>query len=221
MSCNSGKRIKFFTAVNQAYYPYAKALANSLKENDGESLIIYSINFDARDCLRVRHDMVDAMVGKFSYEAAFCMRFRARAFAPMLLDYFRYKDGPTFLFWIDADSLVRKPLDELYAHVADCYVTAKQKGENEYASGVLGISTDAIPFARTYEKLVRKDDHWKSDQRNLAVAIDLYRDQNIFKPLPEKFCDTGFADDSPIWTAKIKCHNDPKWIKEYEHYLPR
>lgn len=222
MNSKSGKGIKFFTAVNQAYYNYALALEASLLKNTGERLTIFTINFCANDKpFRIRTDIPikKEMVGKFTYEAAACMRSRAALFYNMILS-LRATGISYMVMWIDADSLVRKPIDGLIEHIQDCRVTAKQKGPNDYASGVMGIGTNALGFSVLYKFLVSNDEHWKSDQRNLVKTIQAFEGCG-FKPLPEIYCDTGFTDDGVIWTAKIKCHDDPKWLKEYEYYFPR
>jgi hypothetical protein len=225
MRCSSGKKIKLFTACNEAYLDYARALEKSVEINWGMPITVYLVDFDAEvdksNYIPLKFYLNAGMIGKYTIEQTFCMQFRALFFPSLLNAHTLLDRNETILFWIDADSIVRKPIDSLLEHVSDCRVTAKQKGENEYASGVLGISTAEKDFAARYRELVVKDTHWKSDQRNLAEAIKIEKDNISFKPLPETFCDTTFADDSVIWTAKIKCHNDPRWLKEYEYYLSR
>jgi len=214
---NTGKKIKLFTAVNGAYLNYALALENSVAANWDMPLTVFTINCDGprENYVRFDHAMQDTTVGKFSYEAAYCMRFRALVFPSLLLD------DECMAVWIDADSIVRKPKTSFIEHVNACDVTAKQKGENDYASGVLGIGTNAVRFAVTYKRMVIEDGHWKSDQRNFARALEQHRAGINFAPLPEMFCDTMFTDDGVIWTAKIKRHQDARWLKEYEYYLSR
>jgi hypothetical protein len=217
---NTGKRIEFFTAANAAYLNYALALEKSLRINCAKKLTIFTINCELAEpgnYVKVLHPSEQRMIGKYTEEQAYCMRFRALIYPILLMSHNTWQD--VMLYWIDADSIVRKPLNGLVLHSNSCEITAKQKGENEYASGVLGISTRVIPFAQRYRKLVNKDEHWKSDQRNFAEALNTTGMLTVFKPLPETYCDTTFNDDSAIWTAKIKCHNDPKWLKEYEYYL--
>lgn len=222
MNFSSGKKIKVFTACNKTYLDYAVALSNSVRANWGMNLTVYTINCNVAEkpnFIPILQTMEDRWVGKYSWEAAFCMRYRGMVFYEMLRAIRMFDKTETMLFWIDADSIVRKPVDDLFKYVADATVTAKQKSENEYASGVLGISTNALSFAKTYRTLVNGDEHWKSDQRNLAKALSLHKHDVTFRPLPERFCDTAFTDEGVIWTAKIKCHDDPKWKKEYEYYL--
>jgi len=222
MKCSFGKKIKFFTAVNRPYLPYARALARSLQENDGSVLRVYTVNFVADYLLETRHvahRMEDRFIGKYTYEQAYCMRMRAFLFPEVMSDLRGENAEDGFVFWIDADSIVRSSLDGLRKHVEDCDVTAKAKGDGFHASGVMGFDCNALPLAMRYRDLVDEDEHWKSDQRGLDKLIADMPDKTRFKPLPETFCDTMFADDGVIWTSKIKCHNDPKWLKEYGHYL--
>jgi hypothetical protein len=221
MNCSSGKGIEFFTAVNEAYLDYARALENSIRINTGMELMVYTINCslsDAPNHKRVDCEIAQGMEGKYTCEQAFCMRYRALVFSTLLKAILFRGAGSTMLYWIDADSLVRRP-GELIQHSVDCEITARQNDRFTYASGVLGISTNALEFAHAYYKLVKRDSHWKADQRCLSRALHEFNYSRLFKPLPKKYCDTAFEDDSTIWTAKIKHHNHPKWLKEYEHYL--
>lgn len=223
MNFSSGKRIRFFTAVNGAYRNYARALERSLRLNCDMEITIFTINCELPEVpnhICVQHKMRQTMQGKYTDEQAYCMRFRALMFPTLLINLAAETRTATMLYWIDADSIVRKPIDDLLRHSEGCDITAKQKGENDFASGVMGISTNSILFAATYRKLVNKDEHWKSDQRCFAEAVKIHKGKVDFKPLPETFCDTGFNDESVIWTSKIKSHDDPKWLKEYEYYLP-
>jgi hypothetical protein len=222
MRCSSGKKIRFFTAVNKPYLPYARALSRSLQENDGSVLRVYTVNCvadDLPDTRHVAHRMEDRLIGKYTYEQAYCMRMRAFLFPKVMNDFRGENVGDGFVFWIDADSIVRSSLDGLRKHVEDCDVTAKAKSDGCHASGVMGFDGNALPLATRYRDLVDEDEHWKSDQRGLDRLISEMPDTICFKPLPETFCDTMFSDDGVIWTSKIKCHNEPKWLKEYEHYL--
>ncbi len=149
--------------------------------------------------------------------------------------------------YLDSDTIIRKPLTELFhlLEKADLLVkyrpelehfgVAGTKHASKFNSGVIAVrpSEIGLRFAQTYNKLLREfinsgspivayraEHHVNvyADQELLFVAYLQLQDQIKFQALPNKFNDAQFKKDSVIWHGKGTAREHPHYIKEKLYY---
>lgn len=125
------------------------------------------------------------------------------------------------VLWLDADILVKKPLDSLFA-INDFAVLYRPSGTSDFKfnSGVvlLNKKPEIIDMAKTWTKMVTKKNVFMADQRYLWKA---YKKHSNFVKLVNiglEYNDHHFTPDTTIWHAKGHCRKDIIWINELEKY---
>ena len=128
------------------------------------------------------------------------------------------------LFWLDADTIIRKPIIELFNYLDISNIVAyknynnidKIKLKGEYKTGVIGFTNcninkiilkewDNLTFKNGIEKC-----YWFQDQILISNLIFKYNNYIKIFTLPKKFIDWEFNEKSNIWVGKgeRKNHND-------------
>ena len=158
---------------------------------------------------------------------------------PMIHVLETYKE-PTI--YLDSDTLVMAPLDELFAELRTNDLLIKYRPELEqlgpagtlnsakFNSGVIAVrpADVTLQFMREYDRLLRewidagkpiyqwRQEHKVNtyiDQEFLYLVYEQFKDRLKFKPLPDKFNDSGFRPSSVIWHGKGTARKNPDYVK--------
>ena len=128
--------------------------------------------------------------------------------------YDRYCLQNKLIIAMNADMLIRKPMDELYERMKDDNVLLKFDREHldikEIQNGVIVFDSkdkNILPFLQHYNNGTWKDGHvvYKDDQRQLYKSCNRFNGRLHFGTLPHDYVDGHFKQDSHIWSAHI--HN--------------
>lgn len=156
--------------------------------------------------------------------------FSAHLRAKMIYNEFKNKQTK-YILYLDTDTLVRKPLNELlYSEYT--YPTIKiltrnnQNPDLQVQNAVFLLNNTKITrnmlnwWASYIENNDKSNDlnAWFADQRGLNLAINKYKLKVI--ELPEKFNDPLFKSTSHIWHCKGRYSNS-NWKKEYNEILQK
>ena len=145
--------------------------------------------------------------------------------AELLLDAIKHNE---YLLYLDADSIIRKPCDELVEILQSCDMTVKDKKKKgkakpkygRFSAGIIGFGNGPIAkqFIERYAYVVKNDINSYSDQYNLYATYKEFKDTIKYVPLPERFCDTRLSEDGVIWNGKSNRKQTPKYQKEMDKY---
>lgn len=145
-----------------------------------------------------------------------------------LMNFMSSQDRPSI--WIDADSIIRAPCEELKDICLNYDFSAKEKppkSKSKFASGVICIGTSeaAKKFTKIYKKRLRGDDDknrtWCEDQFTLGKVFKEIRSSKYglkYCPLPPKYCDTSLSEEGIIWAAKSNLKESQKYQEEIKKY---
>lgn len=146
-----------------------------------------------------------------------------------------YKEN---ILYLDADIIVRRPLDDLFAILLDYDLTIKYRPElkhlgavgtmfaNTFNSGVIGIrySDFSLEFAKRYNEnlwnyinsggelqliLPQEKIVNYADQEMLYITYLEFKNRINFFPLPGGFNESKFLPQSTIWHGKGTAYNHP------------
>lgn len=132
------------------------------------------------------------------------------------------------LLWVDADSIIRRPCNDIYDILnKDMVVRLKDQkktifGKNIYDaySGVFAIGNSKIgkDILDEYAKLTENNTmYWASDQDYVAYLYYKYKCNN---PLPSYLLDFKMEAESLIWTLKCKPKSiNGRFHRERDKYL--
>lgn len=110
---------------------------------------------------------------------------------------------------MNADMLIRKPMDELYKRMENCDMLLKfdeeHKQMGEIQNGVIVFYSDC-PHIETFLHYYNSmwDDGkvvYRDDQRQLLETFEAFRTRLCFGSLPHDYVDGHFKPDSHIWSA--------------------
>jgi hypothetical protein len=133
------------------------------------------------------------------------------------------------LLALDADSLVRAPLDDLEAMVgdADLAITTRfdkaEMGQKMLATTLLlrptSAGRDLLARVAAYVLNCRRDDRlaWYLDQSVLYLVYRMMERSSAavtLASLPPAYADSAFGPDSRIWAAKGERKTDPAFVAE-------
>jgi len=143
----------------------------------------------------------------------------------VLLEAFgEYAGEDKLIIAMNADMLIRKPMDELYRRIKGNDVLIKFDTKHLQASeihnGVIVFnskSTRIFPFLAYYNSITWKDGvTYRDDQRGLHKSFNTWSDDLLFGSLPHDYIDGHFNKDSHIWSAHVhnRFTNYNKFLKE-------
>ena len=219
-----------FTACTNNYLNRALSLYNSLtKYNPNIYFFISLININKDNVfekiknnnLTIEYDNVKYIGDKLKSYAS-CVR--AKIY-PKLLD--KHK----IVFWMDADTIIRKKLDELFSKLLKADIILFQNPKinekkankiGKYKTGIIGIKSndETRLFAEKWNDLIfnsNKELKWFLDQ--LTVTELLTSNNNlIIGNLELKFIDWTFQKTSYIWVGKGERKNTKIYLNEESKY---
>lgn len=226
--------ITFATVASQKYVDYAKALVSSAFVHQPDAkFFVELINVtkqERKDFVR-RNPQCEVILDTMKpgmEERVYCSNQKGP-----LLSRIRESGNTDMLMWIDADSIIRKPVDSIleYAQKDMCIRIKPTKkimeglNVNECYSGVFTFGN--TPGGNEHLKMLRqltsneKKVYWASDQDYLSYVFAVCQSQNRNTHfLPDTFLDFKMKSDSLLWT--LKC--TPKTInarfhREHRKYL--
>jgi len=220
------------------YIQYLRTLITSVQRNCLPGYLnfhIHLINIDETSHIvsELKSLTTYPMEFSFSYPKAklvddfksFCANIRIKVLYDLLLKGYKY------LFYLDADSIVRKDLTPLFDFIKTTEITfvetTAKKISKKYKSGALGItlSPGSLLFYKKFNDLLEKVNYlgWFEDQRNLCKMHQQFilvpNPICIFKNLDLTFLDWEFMPNSVIWTGKGPRKTDNQtYIAEVSKY---
>jgi len=155
-----------------------------------------------------------------------------------------YKEN---ILYLDADIIIRRPLDDLFAILHDYDLTIKYRPElnhlgpsgtmfaSKFNAGVIGIrySENGLAFAQRYNKylwnyinsgdeliinLPQEKINTYIDQEMLYITYLEFKNRINFFPLPGGFNDSKFLPQSTIWHGKGTAYNHPIFAVERKRH---
>lgn len=212
----SSSRLKssntFVVVSDSVYLRYVIPLLNSIDRNCPQpdiNLLLINCKNSEIEAIQSAHPSVKIHLQDLDFrdeesKRSYCANCRAK-FILTLLD-----QGYGKLLYLDADSLVRKKLDQLWQIVEKNDLTILLRESSKYernkcATGIIGVTNNLASrqFLERWSQLISSnEDKWFNDQ------IFFYRTHLQLKStvsvgqLPQKFIDWEFHSNSPIWVGK-------------------
>lgn len=220
--------ICIFTACTENYLNRAICLYNSLnKFNKNINFYILLININKNNyfennknkLLTIDYENYKGISELKNY--ASCVR--AKIFPKLIIKY-------KYVFWMDADTIIRKNLNELFLKLKDNdIIIYKNKNQNQesinkygqYKTGIIGIKSNEkmINFLNNWEKLIfdNKEIKWYKDQQTITQLLK----NNNYKisELEKKYIDWDFDINSPIWVGKGERKKQKIYLNEENKFL--
>ena len=243
-------KYKIITVADINYFEFVKAMVKSATVNFPDaSIYVELINMDKEHVNAINSisnkcsgHILNVKFENNNQRKCFCTNRRVDLF------YKIRNECDDILVWIDADSLVRKPCDELMDIISKYDVSAvrrpaiKPGGERTLRAGIIALNNThgGYMFLERYVNIMKKHNQWN----NVKDTDDIHKDpftwkvwmanQNVldqlirkdiemkelisFGDLSNKFCDVHLSDDGVIWAAKNKLKKSNIYIDELEKY---
>lgn len=213
-----------FTACTEDYLNRAISLYNSLnKFNKGIYFSIHLINisknnyFEKIDNNKLKIEYITTNYKNDELKVyASCIR--ANIFQKIIKEY-------DIIFWMDADTIIRDNVEELFNYLNDNDITIFKSKDNikkigGYKTGIIGIKKNnrTISFINKWVNTMKDNEFkWFLDQISITLTILNSNDIKI-KELPKKYIDWDFNILSPIWVGKGSRKNNQKYLNEELKY---
>lgn len=203
--------MKIVTAFDPEYLEYGAALVESVLQNTQYEIYVQLVNFEKVPLglvnARIEGDIETHAFDSKEHKAEYCANLRAGLMKKLY--------GKDSLLWLDADSIVRKPLPVLEAMLRDQADTVAYKREEEpfrdiemhqYLISTVGISTTpaAWEFLCVWEELTEKLRKEAQPATIMEVQIAYNRalrhlgNRVRFKCIGKNHTDMDFHPDSEI-----------------------
>ena len=196
------------SCATEDYLPLLSNFYTSLRNFHNDIFfVIYLINCPKINCFQNLND--DRLIIHY-IEKQFDNKEQARAFAvniriEMLKDAWGKYD---YFYWMDADTIIRKPIDDLHKFDNIRIMSRKHKNINmRYVGGICGFRSSEIAkyviwnWYNDVFKLDYKNWSWWMDQRLLGVYVDKLN-KTDWSELPATYTDWDFNANSHIWNGK-------------------
>ena len=157
-----------------------------------------------------------------SKKAAYCANIRAK-----VLHYLMTR-GDEYILYLDADSIVRKDLEELFLLIKDTDLIIFRRDEQQDSrtkvlTSVIGINNNvrSLRFIENWKRFMIQDRiiySWFSDQTYFYKSMLKHPDVKV-SPLPALYVDSGFENKSFIWNGKgNRKYKSREYTKEMQSY---
>lgn len=184
--------------VNDNYLHMQEVFVNSMRRNSFEYLFYLRMNITVRQSMTVRARLLKALLGA----------------------------GADMVAWMDADIIVRGPLEGLWDFPGSGIRIIHRPNSGETGKVQTGVMV--VPHTKeSFDLLDRWDDlmceMMKGGDEHFTDQICLWRAVQDcgthIAQLPAKFNDWRFNEDSPVWHAKghYKTRSDV-WKREWQKY---
>ena len=215
------KKICIFSAATENYMYRLKVLYCSLRNlHTNIYFDAYLINIEKEkffsklndDKLNIHHITLKKEDDNKIKE--FAANIRAHIFPILLEKYYK-------LFWCDADTIIRKPIDKLL-NILDNNDLALCFGKNgSYKTGIIGIkkNNEMFNFVKEWCKNIFdnkiQDFYWGQDQETITYLIKLSKYKIKIYHLSRKFMDWKFFSPTSLtWVGKGNRKNLKKYTNE-------
>ncbi len=238
----------FITACDEKYLHEAKILIKSCAKHEPSQqfhLFLVNTSPNLEKTIKSWHPHISIENVTWPYDAKNWRGIMCSARSIPIQKVLETYREPTI--YLDSDTIIRKPLTELFNLLEKADLLVKYRPELEhfgvagtihaskFNSGVIAVSPSkaGLRFAQTYNQLLREFIDLNSpiveyrskhnvnvyaDQELLFVAYLQLQDEIKFKALPNKFNDAQFQKDSVIWHGKGTAREHPHYIKEKLYY---
>ena len=198
--------------ADREYLPRLKTLAASIRLVERSlRLHFFLINTDPIEVGMLRDQFSDADIEvesrSFSSEdekRAICANCRAQVLLRLL------EGGAERVLYLDADSIVRSPLQALLERLDDFDLLLHHRrhrpGEHEqFAAGVIALrNTEGTRrfVADWAERVLPREAEWYADQIGMLHAVESLKSEVEIGDLPAPWIDWTFRASSPVWAGK-------------------
>jgi len=153
-----------------------------------------------------------------SKKAAYCANIRAKILYDLM------SKGVEYILYLDADSIVRKNLNELLSLIKQTDLIIFRRDEVKrlnlkVLTSVIGVNNNekSFKFVECWKNFMLQEDilySWFSDQRYFYETMLKCTDVKVHH-LPKHYTDSSFSNESVIWNGKAdRKFKDKKYIKE-------
>ena len=157
-----------------------------------------------------------------SKKAAYCANIRAKVIYDLMCK------GKQYILYLDADSIVKKDLNELLLLIqsTDLIIFRRDNEKNsstKVLTSVIGINNNyrSLKFIEYWKECMLSPKNlysWFSDQRYFFKAMEKRSDTKV-SYLPFQYVDSSFSGKSFIWNGKgSRKFTNIKYIREMEKY---
>lgn len=235
------KKLTILCVSDNSYLPFVKTLFNSIVCNVKipYKLHLHTINVSEKEIdvfrntysnIEFTREYVDIDSSPFkgnafnkSKKEAYCANIRVKILYDIMCS------GTKYILYLDADSIVRKNLDDLLNIIksSDLVIFRRDESTNKnvkVATGVIGINNNekSFSFIKSWKDFIIQDNimySWYSDQKYFYKTMINHSDVYV-NALPFSYIDTTFLDESIIWVGKAerKFENN-SYLKEMGRYI--
>ena len=136
-------------------------------------------------------------------------------------------EGWDQILTIDSDTIIRRPMDGIWDDVQPNTIkiwVKEKKRSGSFTKVQAGVHIFGNSFAiRNYYRdfMDKLGDDWefKEGQAMIYTVYEAHRGKICYIQMPKKYNDSEFKDGSVIWHCKHGHFDDPKFQKEFQHYL--
>lgn len=214
------KKITILTVANAPYFQLLEGMVRSAEKNfPRANMMVELVNMGSEYLKIVEQWHSDIIVRSVAVEKSAERNFCTNRRAALFREYRKKESGP--LIWIDADSLIRRPCNDLADHILSCDLTMRNKTKNKFAAGTIGIGNSRIctELVNRYYEMVKADTSWMSNQNNLNRLYAEFKKRINFVSLPNIYCDVWLSDEGIIWAAKARKKKSERYLRELNEFL--
>ena len=237
---NNVDELVIFSVSDSTYLPFTRVLFNSIKCNvkTPYKFHLHTVNVPDKkiNFFKDTYENIEVTVDKIeldekpdfnnsfnkSKKAAYCANIRAKGIHDLMMR------GCKYILYLDADSIVRKDLNQLLEMIKNTDIIIATRKESpkirsKVLTGVIGINNNlnSLKFVDLWKSLVLNElslYRWYTDQVMFTKAME----ENIINitDLPLEYIDTArFVGGSFIWCGKgDRKFGNTKYIQEMEKY---
>ena len=217
-----------FTCCTKNYLIYAEYLYKSFSKTNNNIIFEIILINCCKDNYFEKQNNKNIIISydkvKYKDENLRCYSSYLRAkFFPKLLK--KYKK----VFWMDADTIIRKDISELYnkLDINDLIIYKNDinnkkiniKKHGLYKTGIIGMNNKLLNFSIKWSKMIfdNLNFFWYQDQQTISKLILEENISNIYL-LEKKYIDWDFDITSPIWVGKgVRKYSD-MYLLEFKNY---
>ena len=134
-----------------------------------------------------------------------------------------------YVFWMDADTIIRNNLNKLFKKLFTNDITIHYKPNNiekqgAYKTGIIGIkiNNNIINFLNEWNNMLFSKGNdkceWYDDQKTITILLNKYNNFIKINHLEKTYIDWHFSDASIIWVGKGDRKNNTIYLKEESKY---
>lgn len=234
------EELTILAVSDHSYLPFVKTLFNSIKTNvkipytfhlhainvpDNQIEIfnaMYSSITFSRETIPLDDSPLKTNAFRKSEKASYCANIRAKVLYDLMLQ------GRKYILYLDADSIVRKDLKDLFVLIkyTDLIIFRRDNETDvrtKVLTSVIGINNNnkSLVFIENWMNCMLQQEAlhtWFSDQKYFYKTMTKYSHVKI-QPLPDLYVDAGFKGKSYIWNGKAaRKFSNINYIKEMEKY---